>query len=87
MKVARRRVDGALFRASYPPDWGDGDAIADTLKPGHRFYFIGIEYVPRPWWKFWQPRWRDRDEVWQLDVERIPAGLFDVISAEEAGHD
>lgn len=50
--VVRRCRDGKLFKASYPPEWNDGDAVVALLGGKPIFYFIPVKKAP--WWQFWR---------------------------------
>lgn len=71
--LCRRKSDGAMFRPSCPPDYCEGQAIADAIMGRRLFYFEGIRWQPRRWWQL-RGRWVDTGEVWQPE-----SGEFEVI--------
>lgn len=79
IKLCKRKTDGAMFRPSYPDDYSVADAIADAADGHPKFYFRGVKWQPRKWWKIWQPRgeWIDTGDIWQPQ-----SGEFTVIDID-----
>lgn len=78
-KIVRRRRDGKLFKASYPPEWktlegsAAGDAVIGIMGRAQPFYFIPVEKAP--WWQFWRRYQPTGGEPW---TDAGPAD-FDVV--------
>lgn len=75
MKLCRRKTDGAVFKASCPPDYCGGQAIADVLRGRLAFYFLGVKWQPRKWWQL-RGKWVETGEAWEPTSDE-----FDVFDA------
>ena len=61
-KLCRCKVTGKLFRPSFPSDYDEGQAFADTVAGKRAFYFREVRRVRR--WLL-PDYWQDTGAIWQ----------------------